>query len=181
MNRKADNFLNFQERAKAFSVGDVVVPFGMFDSQAGRVTAVFPAIGMVDVEMSSGAKRFPVEDLQRFHEDRTNVDPTRADSHISDMVPVSAGPQASASKVALYWAERDRKYKMTKAELACGKPSCPNCEDAPLLKRAVFRRTEGKSERLLGCPSCLFLVHDTDIVNMTPAESASLDATAGGL
>lgn len=66
MNRRADNFVNYQARALEFAVGDVVVPFGFSGSQVGRITAVWPAIGMADVEMPFGNRRWPVEDLQRF-------------------------------------------------------------------------------------------------------------------
>lgn len=170
MRRQASNFLDFQERAKEFSVGDSVVPYGMFDSQAGRVTAVWPAIGMVDVEISGGNRRFPVEELQRFGKD-FHPDPTHSNSGMAGMVSVSPGPltdrvAAAFQKKSLYWASQDRKYRMTKAELECGKPSCPRCQDAPPLKKAIYKRESGISERLHGCPECMFLIKDCDIIGM---------------
>lgn len=167
--------IDYQNRAREFFVNDIVVPVGMLDTQSGRVVGVWPAIGMVEVEMLSGIVRYPAEELQIFNDDGAVVppgSPTPAQEDDDDE-PVEA---PSAKRVAMYWADRDRKYKMTKAEHECGKPSCPRCKDAPALKRCVFRRTEGQSERLLGCPQCMFLIHDTDIVNFTPAESLALDA-----
>jgi hypothetical protein len=179
VDRQADNFVNYQERATEFQVGDVVVPFGMFDSQAGRVTAVFPAIGMVDVEMPTGNARYPVEDLQRFDRDG-NAIPTHTDSTPGGRptVSVPGGPHASQPNVervmaahtkrALYWAQSDRQYRMNRNEESAGKPCCPRCEGAPALKRAIYKRRDGSSERLLGCPGCMFLIKDADIVNFGP-------------
>ena len=175
MNRQAENFVNWQERATEFNVGDVVVPFGMFDSQAGRVTAVWPAIGMVDVEMPNGSKRYPVEELQRF-DGNGNAVPTHSESVPggSPTVSVPGGPSpktasrvaAAYAKKALYWASKDRQYKMTRPESDVGRPCCPRCEGAPQLKRAIYKRRDGSSERLLGCPGCMFLIKDADIVNL---------------
>lgn len=164
MTKAAD--VNYQSRAREFSVNDTVVPVGMLDSQSGRVVAVWPAIGMVEVEMLSGVVRYPAEDLQLYNADGNPVPPGS---------PKEASLKPSPSRVAMYWADRDRKYKMTKAEHECGKPSCPRCKDAPALKRCVFRRTEGQSERLLGCPQCMFLIHDSDILNFTLEEALALD------
>jgi hypothetical protein len=177
VDRQADNFVNWQERASEFQVGDVVVPFGMLDSQAGRVTAVWPAIGMIDVEMPTGNKRWPAEDLQRFNPEEVSVLPTRTDSTAGGQptVSVPGGPHALRPEVgrvanayvkqALYWAQKDRQYKMTQAEMDCGKPCCPRCEGSPPLKKAIYKRRDGSSDRLLGCPGCMFLIKESDIMN----------------
>lgn len=179
--RQADNFVNYQERATEFQVGDVVVPFGMFDSQAGRVTAVWPAIGMVDVEMPTGNSRLPVEDLQRFDKDG-NAAPTHTESTAggSGTVSVPGGPSPMRPNVgrvteahvkkALYWAQKDRQYRMTRSEGESGKPCCPRCEGSPALKRAIYKRRDGSSDRLLGCPGCMFLIKDSDILNLGPVD-----------
>jgi len=168
--RQADNFVNYQAKATEFSVGDVVVPFGLFDSQAGRVTAVWPAIGMVDVEFPTGNRRFPVEDLQRMTDGA--ADPPRTDSSAGDAATVSVPGGPSPQRVAqahfrqaLYWASADRKYRMTRAESESGCACCPRCEGKPPLKKAVYKREDGSSQRLLGCPTCMFLIKETDIVN----------------
>lgn len=179
MKRKADNFIDFQERAREFSVGDIVVPFGYFDSQAGRVTAVWPAIGMADVEFPTGNKRWPVEDLQRFVDG--NADPTHTDSTAGGIptvsVPGGPTPKASAQRIAqaftkkaLYWAQRDRKYRMNGVELSSGKPCCPRCEGSPPLKKGVYKRRGDVSVPLLGCPNCMFLIKAVDIVNHPDAQ-----------
>jgi hypothetical protein len=173
VDRRADNFVNWQERATEFKVGDVVVPFGMFEAQAGRVTAVWPAIGMADVELQTGNKRYPVEDLQRFVDG--NADPTRTESTAGGQptVRVPGGPLAQRvavayTKKAIYWAQRDRQYRMSRGEQESGRPCCPRCEGAPHLKRAVYKRRDGSSERLMGCPGCMFLIKGADIVNFGP-------------
>lgn len=169
MKRNADNFVDFQQRATEFSVGDIVVPFGMLESQSGRVTAVWPAIGMADVEMQTGSKRYPVEELQKFVDG--NASPTHDNSSPTlDVVSVPGGPDVSrvafaAHRKALYWAGKDRQYKMTRSELGGGKPCCPRCDDHPDLKRAIYKTREGANTRLLGCPSCMFLIKEDDILN----------------
>lgn len=182
MKRQADNFVNYQERATEFQVNDVVVPFGMFDSQSGRVTAVWPAIGMVDVEMPTGNVRLPVEDLQRF-DANGNAIPTHTESTPGGRgtVSVPGGPSPMRPNVgrvvdahvkkALYWTDRDRRYRMTREEEATGKPCCPRCDAGPL-SRAVYKRRDGSSERLLGCKGCLFLIKDLDIINHPAALGA---------
>ena len=171
MDRRADNFVNYQERAAEFKVGDVVVPFGMFESQGGRVTAVWPAIGMADIEFATGSKRYPVEDLQRFVDG--NADPTRTESTAGGQptvrVPGGPTPQrvaAAYTKKSIYWAQKDRKYRMTQGE--DGKPHCGRCEDHPPLKNVIYKRRDGSSERLMGCPGCMFLIKGADIVNFGP-------------
>lgn len=170
MKRQAENNVNYQERAADFSVGDVVVPFGLWDSQAGRVTAVWPAIGMADVEFPIGNRRFPVEDLQRM-EDGSAVPPTTDSAPTGgDSVSVPGGPfpnrvARAYVKKALYWAAKDRKYRMTRPEKDVGCPDCPKCGHGFPLKRAIYKRRDGSSDRLMGCRSCLFLIKDADIVN----------------
>lgn len=183
MLRQADNFVNYQALAAEFSVGDVVVPFGMFDSQAGRVTAVWPAIGMVDVEMSTGSRRFPVEDMQRMNADGS-ANPTRTNSNAggAGSVSVPGGPvpskvaQAFMEKKGLYWAEQGRRYRMNKSECGAQKPCCPKCGADFPLARAVYKRRDGLSEKLMGCKSCMFLIKDSDIINFNgPVEKVEIE------
>lgn len=188
MGRNATTNVNYQQRAAEFSVGEVVVPFGGFDSMSGRVTAVWPAIGMVDVEFPTGSKRYPAEDLQRFDKDGDAQPPT------DDSVPggqptvsVPGGPykRTSSERVAeahqkrsIYWASKDRKYRMTTGE-AGGHPNCPRCKDVPL-KRAVYKRRDGSSDRLMGCPGCMFLIKDADIVNFGPIAEVEVEVERAG-
>ena len=87
---------------------------------------------------------------------------------------VPGGPYPKAARVAeahmakkgLYWAERDRRYKASKPELESGSPCCPRCVEAPVLRRAIYKRLNGSSERLLGCSDCMFLIKQGDILNM---------------
>jgi hypothetical protein len=96
-------YIDYQERAKDFSVGDIVVPVGLGYTYAGRVTAVWPAIGAVDVEFPQLNKRMVVEDLIRL----VNFDPTPPTTDNapagSESVPVSDGPLMSRKReAALY-------------------------------------------------------------------------------
>ena len=67
-------------------------------------------------------------------------------------------------KVALYWAARNRQYRATKTEIALGKFRCPKC-GYEYLRPTVYKRLEGRSEKLLGCTSCLFLIKRSDILD----------------
>lgn len=172
MRRRATNNVNYQDRANEFSVGDIVFPYGAFKDQGGRVTAVWPAIGMVDVEFPVGNRRYPVEDLQRV-DSSGNADPPLTNSVPGGQPTVSVPGGPSKSRVAaafekksLYWAQRDRQYRMTRPEMNAGCPNCPKCGSDFPLKRAVYKRRDGSSERLMGCPGCMFLIKDSDIVNL---------------
>ena len=178
MRRNAENFVNYQDRAKKFSVGDIVAPFGLLESWTGRVTAVWPGIGMVDVETSVGNKRYPAESLQEYI--GGNAAPPLTDSTPGGdhWVEVPTSKKASALRVAtayakkaffdkgaIYWAGSDRQYRMTRSESDRDCPTCPRCEGDIPLQRAIYKRRSGRSDRLLGCKSCLFLIKDSDILN----------------
>lgn len=179
--KKATTYADYQERALEFSVGDAVVPYYNNVERAGRVTAVYPAIGMVDVEFPHGNKRYPVEEITKLFSDRTWVDSPLSDSApgSSGTVSVPGGPyppiitnqvvQKMASRVAqafvkksLYWAQADRQYRATREEKALEHFKCPKCDVG--LKPAIYKRRGGTSEKLFGCPSCLFLIKRDDIL-----------------
>lgn len=181
--KKGTVYVDYQQRASEFHVGDVVLPYGADESQAGRVVALFPAIGMVDVEFPHGSKRLPVEDVQRI----TGIIDIPADvAHNSvpggtGTVSVPGGPhaphppsqqekRASSQRVAeayvkkaLYWGSMNRRYRATQEELDGGAYLCPRCKDVPL-RSTVYKRQDGKSMKLLGCGSCLFLIKRCDII-----------------
>ena len=174
---KKTSYYNYQEYAREFSVGDKVVFLLLSDTeQAGRVTAVYPAIGMVDVQFPTGNVRVPVEELQIVNQDlwvRTPSHETTPGGQGTVLVP--GGPPSKSKgkkaffpsnqrnqKQGLYWTAQDRKYKATKIESEGGNYFCPRCKDS-ILKRCVYKRQGGISERLLGCKSCLFLIKNSDI------------------
>lgn len=197
MNRTAENNVNYQERASEFAIGDVVSVYGESKDSAGRVVAVWPGLGMADVEFPTGTKRYPVEDLQRFTDEGHVVPPhTNSAPAGNQQVSVSGGPFAPApniSRVArsyvkksLYWADKDRKYRGNAVEVSSGKYLCPRCKpkgEEVVLKPATYKRRDGNSERLLGCPSCLFLVKKSDIINCpdNPVECEVEDTMAKDL
>lgn len=160
--RVGSAFTNYQDLATEFAVGDTVVPFGHGSSAEGTVVALYPAIGMVDVQTSQGAKRFPVEELRRIKPSAVVSEPIETDS-----VPGGAGtvPQKSASpeKVALYWKNKDRQYHATKEECGSGVFGCPKCKGEHL-RKAIYKRREGASEQLLACPKCMFLIKGLDVL-----------------
>lgn len=175
----ATTYVDYQQRASEFSVGDMAYPLagsGTDESQAGRVVAVYPAIGQVDIEFPWGSGRYPVEDVQRVT-GIAAIPPNPEHTTIpggSESVPVAGGPVARTAatierlahayiKRALYWASSDRHYQATRAELEAGGYTCPKCKEGTL-RHAVYKRSEGKSERLLGCPGCLFLIKRCDII-----------------
>lgn len=55
---------NWQARGQEFEVGQSVRLFGGREADEGRVVAVWPGIGMVDVQWPHTNNRHPVEDLQ---------------------------------------------------------------------------------------------------------------------
>lgn len=167
---------NYQALAAQFRVHDLVVPYGASAEFAGRVVAVFPAIGMVEVQFPHGSKRYAVEDLQRLTEEghpRGRTDDTVPGGlptvevpggPVAQRVAQHAPPQVDPTRVAqafvkqaLYWAARDRQYRATNDEMHTGSFTCPKCKKSAL-RKAIYRRMKGKSERLYGCPSCLFLI-----------------------
>ena len=186
MRRSAVNNVNYQDRAEEFSVGDVVTPFGTWDAQGGRVTAVWPAIGMVDVEFAIGNRRYPVEDLQRIDGNGNAVPPhTNSVPGGQPTVSVPGGPSvprvaAAFEKKSIYWKQRDRQYQMTRPEKDAGCPNCPKCGGGNPLKKAIYKRRDGSSERLMGCSSCLFLIKDTDIVNFGSITTGDIEIEGQG-
>lgn len=165
MKRKATNLTDYQKRVREFSVGDRVIPFGGGTELAGTVVAVHDGIGMVDVQFATGAIRMPVEDVNIVAEDGSIYTPELENQSIPGN-DVFRNP--AQTKTALYWAERDRRYRANKGECDSKIFTCPKCrceEGLPIpLKKAIYKRREGASEHLLGCPKCLFLIKKEDIM-----------------
>jgi hypothetical protein len=174
--RTATSPINYQERGREFKIGDKVFPFFTDAYHAGTVVAVWPAIGMVDVEYPHGATRQPVEDLQRIGPNDETVQINVQNESVpagAGTVPVSPGPTEHAVantrvarafvKRALYWAAVDRRYKASRSELENGDYRCPKCRQGSL-KKAIYKRLDGSSDRLFGCPHCMFLIRRCDIL-----------------
>lgn len=196
--RQGAEYVDYQARATAFAPGDrVFTIINANPAAGGTVVAVWPAIGMVDVQFPHGAMRYPVEDLvideSNTFEDFSNF---QADSVPggTPTVSVPGGPDRLTKdtreelteeklyreaktvnplrvveafvKKALYWNSPDRKYRMTKSETDSGVPTCPKCPGVEL-RKVIYKREDGKSERLYCCGDCLFLIKRSDIV---PAE-----------
>lgn len=176
MPKRKATFIDVQERAQEFSPGTIVVPTGGSPTEAGRVVAVWPAIGMVDVQFPWGNKRIEVSEIQILDEEGAPVPPNHEDIPGGpETVEVSGGPAMDLEKVshsvaqsflekqALYWADKGRKYRVTRREQESGDFTCPKCnEEDTYLKPCVYK----KRVRLLGCPSCLFLIKESDILGM---------------
>lgn len=95
MAKRTAAYVNYQQLASEFSPGSIVYPFWSGNPAiAGRVMAVFPAIGMVDVEWPHGSERVPVEDLQ-LYQTKDFRPPDVGHDNIPGgvgVVPVSGGP-----------------------------------------------------------------------------------------
>lgn len=200
--RTATVYVDYQQRASEFAVGDLAYPLagGSTDeSQAGKVVAVYPAIGQVDIEFPWGSGRYPVEDVQRVT-DITAKPPATEHSTVPGgvgQVRVPGGPTDQRSKQAvtrvahafvksaLYWASKDRHYRATKSECDSGDYLCPKCrrnadlEEHPHLRPARYKRVDGHSHQLLGCPHCLFLIKREHIIG-DPAYDAHVHDDEGG-
>lgn len=177
---------NWQARAKDFKVGQAVRLTYGGDADEGRVVAVLPAIGMVDVQFPNTNYRLPVEDLQIRNPD---FDPFIAPTH--EEIPGGVGsaallPEGATQrpgeqvppdmlvrtartvaarhlrKKAIYWADLGRKYRSTRSEFESGQFTCPRCGE--ILKKTVYKREDGRSVKLRGCPGCMFLIREQDIL-----------------
>lgn len=92
MERSADQG-NWQARAQEFEVGQTVQMVNGGESDVGRVIAVWPGIGQVDVQFPHTSYRFGVEDLQIIS---PGDDPFVAPMH--EDVPGGAGSEGDVSE-----------------------------------------------------------------------------------
>lgn len=188
--------MDYQARASVFEPGDRVYPvLGGNPAAGGMVIAVWPAIGMVDVQFPHGSSRYPVEDLAidtsgnfeglaDFQADsipggtptvsvpggparlQKDVREERVEEAFRNAAEVRVSVDRVAEayvKKALYWNAPDRKYRMTKAEIESGCPSCPKCSGVEL-RKVIYKREDGKNERLYACGDCLFMIRRADII-----------------
>lgn len=186
--RKTSAYVDYQQRASEFAVGDLVYPFAAGNPALnGRVMAVYPAIGMIDVEWPHGSERVPVEDVQQYFNQAGDYNPPSAGHDNipggAKKVPVSGGPVKSVDqkplskraamaervakahvKRALYWAAVDRKYRASQEECDTGSFRCPRCKDK-FMRPASYKREKGANIRLMACPECLYLIRTQDIEN----------------
>lgn len=210
MGRCATVYVDYQQRASEFAVGDLAYPLagGATDeSQAGRVVAVYPGIGQVDIEFPWGSGRYPVEDVQRVT-GVAAIPPAPEHTTIpggAGSVGVAGGPHKKSAaqmrlaidrlthafvKRALYWASKDRHYQATAEERESGRYACPRCKknrtadeeegELPYLRPASYKRVDGQSHRLLGCPSCLFLIKQEHIIG-DPAYDSMSEVSEDGM
>jgi len=95
--KKHSHYTNYQESALRFQIGDIVRAngLGIDNIVSGEVVAVFPAIGMVDVQYPNGVKRYPVDEI-----DHVNKRPFFRDDLPSGGSNVSLPNGPSARKVA---------------------------------------------------------------------------------
>lgn len=176
-------YVDYQALASEWEPGDLAAPLGQYSDAAGEVIAVWPAIGMVDVQFSNGVRRYPVEEVQRFLPDAT-VDPPStpagvagADEDKTPLIKQGASPEqisrvsqryvaqctqtpigVGSMKEAVYWASAGRQYRATRPEVEsrsyrCGRKGCDGT-----LRPASYRMDGGHRVRLLACPKCLFMV-----------------------
>lgn len=172
MARKKKSYVNYQQMSYDFKVGDPVVPLYSEEHIAGRLVALYPAIGMADVQFPYGNGRFPVEDIQKVNDNELGgLAPKWEDiPGGAGTVSVPGGPKplkrvASAERVAtafmkqaLYWDKEPREYRATRSEQEGGNFSCPRCRQSPMSLRKY--KIEGK---LLVCPNCNFLIKRENI------------------
>lgn len=169
MKRKKKGYMNFQQRAYDFKVGDAVIPQYDENTSVGRIVALYPAIGMADIQFSYGQGRYPVEDIEKVTESELGASAPNFEDVPggAGTVSVPGAPPKKASairvasqymKYALYWDQGPRIYRATREEQEGTSYICPKCKDTPmLLKKYKF---EGK---LLVCPECNFMIKRENI------------------
>lgn len=151
-------YVDYQQRSRAFEPGMQVYARFSDPNDVGRVIAVYPAIGMLDVEFPYGAVRIPIEDVY-LSSPFAPTDPPKL--HDADESSLAGG--SPVMKTALYWKSKNRQYRATSQEIAEGRYCCPRCK-GPFLKKAAYKRRDSSSQALLACPECLFLIKTSDIV-----------------
>jgi hypothetical protein len=68
------------------------------------------------------------------------------------------------SKVAAYWAGKDRKYRATRSELKSRKVTCPNCKSTDM-RRTTYKMEAGQRVKLFACSSCFHLIRQSDVLD----------------
>ena len=170
MSQKKKGFANYQQRSYDLEVGDAVIPQYDNNSSVGRVVALYPAIGMADVQFSYGQGRYPVEDIEKVTESQLGASAPNFEDVPggAGTVSVPGGPRpktASAEKIAssymkkaLYWDQGPRIYRATRSEQEGGGYCCPKCRHSPLQLRKY--KIKG---RLLVCPACNFMIKQENV------------------
>ena len=64
----------------------------------------------------------------------------------------------TARRMAVYWHDSKRKYRVTRKERASGKYTCPRCKS--ILKPRIFRQ----NQKVMACKVCGFTIHPEDLV-----------------
>lgn len=92
MDKSATTY-DYQARGREFAVNEFVHPIGAGPMDIGRVSQVWPGIGMVQVEFPYGSRRYPVEDVEKINPAQALVIPTSTDNVPGgvEVAPVSAG------------------------------------------------------------------------------------------
>ena len=192
--------LDPQALALEFRVEDWVTPIGSDRTDIGRVVAVWPGLGVLDVEWATGQRRMNVEDIIRIDRDG-HVHPPGFAENVPGGLPVRPGREASRSpdpiriarafiKESLYWAAKDRGYRATQGECDEKTYTCPKCRDSESpMRRSIYKREDGKSIKLMACPNCLFLIrindvhghHDNVVEDVEVETGPELPVETGGL
>jgi predicted RNA-binding Zn-ribbon protein involved in translation (DUF1610 family) len=73
------------------------------------------------------------------------------------------------SRRAMYWCGPGRKYRMTKGEIASGKPRCPKC-CADMGRHPYTRRS-----KLYICDDCGFKISSNDVLTEKPVEAVPVE------
>lgn len=63
-------------------------------------------------------------------------------------------------RIAIYWKDSNRRYKVTQREMKSGKRTCPRCGSLSMLKPTKYRH----QAQVLNCRSCGFSIHPRDLV-----------------
>jgi hypothetical protein len=100
-----------------------------------------------------------------WHTGETEIDAFRrlsslfSDQHGSEAIRITiSNLYELGRRIALYWKDGNRKYKVTKRERSSGKLSCPRC------KTFLKPRTYKHGARLLQCKACGFCIKPSDLV-----------------
>jgi ferritin len=83
-----------------------------------------------------------------------------------------AGLKTARSRTAMYWTDKGRVYRMTRNEVD-GTPVCPKC------KSDMERRPFTKSDKLLACTKCTFIIPLSSVVTEKPSVTIETNEDTG--
>jgi hypothetical protein len=98
-------------------------------------------------------------------EDEEDEDDKKKTATVAPTRTMALRVAAAFVKKSLYWHARDRKYRVSREEHGTGSYLCPNRGCDATMRRATYKMENGCKVKLHACPSCLFMIRSSDILD----------------